>query len=467
MSQQIEVGSVLGGRYKVTGSVLMSHDQDQVLDGVDQVLNRPVSILVASEQNAERLSLSAREVATGERPGAMQILDLGVTEGLTYLITSHSNAPDLLDLLVETNAPYVEPFFTETLGSEIFGEARSSEPETYGGRYEDDGSVIHYDSPEPEDESPEPAEPQQAEPAAPQPAPPARQAVPPAAPATEPVQRTPDVTPSREPSAPVVDPEPAAATAAFAQAPSEDEQRREASHFPAAARGEMLGFDTEPEEETEPIAENRSTRWIVGGVLVVVLIAALIFAVNSLGSIFSSGTPAATSSSSAPPSTAPSPSQQPQTSAPPVLPAPAIDSLTRLGTFDFAAEYDKDLTKAIDGNNATYWSNMEFATENWGGFVKSVPLVVKLKEAAPIKSVTLAQLGGSGGSVTVYTNDKPSLDGAKQVASNSFTGPNLSMTVTGNVTAQYVIVDITALPRLAAPRTQYPYGLRLSEIKIQ
>ena len=47
MSHPIDVGSVLGGRYKVTATVLTSHDQDLVLDGVDQVLNRAVSILVA------------------------------------------------------------------------------------------------------------------------------------------------------------------------------------------------------------------------------------------------------------------------------------------------------------------------------------------------------------------------------------------------------------------------------------
>lgn len=65
MSHPIDVGSVLGGRYKVTATVLTSHDQDLVLDGVDQVLNRPVSILVAGPGNAEQVAQSAREVATG------------------------------------------------------------------------------------------------------------------------------------------------------------------------------------------------------------------------------------------------------------------------------------------------------------------------------------------------------------------------------------------------------------------
>ena len=83
MSHPIDVGSVLGGRYKVTATVLTSHDHDLVLDGVDQVLNRPVSILVAGPENTEQVAQSAREVATGERPGSVQILDLGVSDATT------------------------------------------------------------------------------------------------------------------------------------------------------------------------------------------------------------------------------------------------------------------------------------------------------------------------------------------------------------------------------------------------
>ena len=147
MSHPIDVGSVLGGRYKVTATVLTSHDQDLVLDGVDQVLNRAVSILVAGPDNAGQVAQSAREVATGERPGHVQILDLGVSEDTTYLITNHTSAADLLDLVVSSNPPYVEPFFTDTLGSEIFGQPRSHEPETYDGLYDEeevDAGYINY-----------------------------------------------------------------------------------------------------------------------------------------------------------------------------------------------------------------------------------------------------------------------------------------------------------------------------------
>lgn len=131
MPQPIEEGMVLGGRYLVTGHVLTSADQDMVLDGRDQVLNRDVSILVASSAHASQVAASARELATGERQGTIQVLDLGLSEGRTYLIAGGNPAPeDLLDMTREQQV-YVEPFYTDTLGSEIFGEARTYEPQVY------------------------------------------------------------------------------------------------------------------------------------------------------------------------------------------------------------------------------------------------------------------------------------------------------------------------------------------------
>ena len=110
---------------------------------------------------------------------------------------------------------------------------------------------------------------------------------------------------------------------------------------------------------------------------------------------------------------------------------------------------------------------MEFATDNWGGLATEVPLVVKLKDPSQVSSVTLSQLGASGGNISVLTNDRPSLDGAKQVGSNSFTSPDLTISLQEPVTAEYVIVSIKTLPKLAAPKTRYGFGLRLAEIKVQ
>ncbi|MEV7662690.1 ABC transporter substrate-binding protein [Paenarthrobacter sp. NPDC089316] len=556
MSHPIDVGSVLGGRYKVTANVLTSHDQDQVLDGVDQVLNRPVSILVAGPGNAEQVAQSAREVATGERPGHVQILDLGISDNTTYLITNHSTAPDLLDLVVATNPPYIEPFFTETLGSEIFGQARTYEPETYDGLYEDDeheAEYIQYDengyaiTPE-QDDQPESAAPTRSAPhVPPMPAsnpssaksgiagklaaaaagagaagaaaasalknagsrnhdagagaagagasgagasaaePPTQavssQPVPSRAVPSEavPSQSVPSREQSPEPKVSLWSEEDygfteagaaaggasAAGTAAFNRG-GDSGYDRAASSFPAtSAATEDYADDEEVYEEDAPEKEPRSLRWLVGGLLAAVLIVGLILAVTNLGSLLPSNKPAATQSTAAP-ETSETPSEEPppsETQAPAV--PPAIEEITRLGNFPFAATFDKDLGKAFDGNAASYWSDMEFASANWGGLAEEVPLMIKLKEPADVKSVVLNQLGGSGGSISVFTNDRPAMDGAKLVGTNSFTSPELTIPLATPTKAQYVIVVIKALPKLAAPKTQYGFGLRLAEVDVQ
>lgn len=545
MSHPIDVGSVLGGRYKVTATVLTSHDQDLVLDGVDQVLNRPVSILVAGPGNADQVAQSAREVATGERPGSVQILDLGVSESTTYLITNHTSAADLLDLVVSSNPPYVEPFFTDTLGSEIFGQARSHEPETYDGLYDEEeveAGYIDYGQGQP-------AAAQQ--PGSPAASPMGRPANVPSRPRVSPsagagaaaaaagaaglaaggaasAAKSPETAPqdatqhstapqpvqdaaARKPAEPTAAPPMAAAESPKVSLWSDDDytgsdQRgadqltedkhgagfepgraaasagagaaagglgtadRAPGNFPASARttaGEDEYYD---DEDEEPRREPRSMRWLVGGLLAAVLVVGLIFAVTNLGSLFKSGPqPKAvgTSSSSTPETSSASGAPSASASNAPVAGPPAIEGVTRLGNFDFAATYDGDLVKTFDGNGASFWSDMEFATDNWGGLAPEVPLVVKLKGPSKISSVTLSQLGASGGSISIFTNDSPSLDGAKQVGSNSFTSSDLTMPLPEPVTARYVIVSIKSLPKLAAPKTRYGYGLRLAEIKVQ
>jgi len=539
VSHPIDVGSVLGGRYKVTATVLTSHDQDLVLDGVDQVLNRAVSILVAGPDNAGQVAQSAREVATGERPGHVQILDLGVSEDTTYLITNHTSAADLLDLVVSSNPPYVEPFFTDTLGSEIFGQPRSHEPETYDGLYDEeevDAGYINYGQKQ------QPAAPsQKARPAVP-PVSPAR---PPLRPATSPPAggaaaaagaaglaggaaggaaaaaaaskaTSPDTAP-QEAAAHATAPQPvqggspkpaardstqpapaekpkvslwsdddyeqpapetgrdsvqgqAPASAAAAAAAGAASADRAPGFFPGSARSSDSAADDEYYgKDEEPKREPRSMRWLVGGLLAAVLVVGLVLAVTNLGSLFKS-TPepiagGGNASTSAPAPTSAKPSGT--ASAPPAAGPPVIEDVTRIGNFDFAGTYDGDLVKTFDGNAASYWSDMEFATDNWGGLAAEVPLVVKLENPAEVSSVTLSQLGASGGSISVFTNDSPSLDGAKQVGSNSFTSPDLTMPLKEPTTAQYVIVSIKTLPKLAAPKTRYGFGLRLAEIKVQ
>src|SRR5690625_5931091 len=110
---------------------MASAQQDLVLTGLDQVLNREVLILVASRDNASQAAQSARQLATGERTSSIQILDLGLSDNRTYLVApGNSEVEDFLALLTDQDV-YVEPFFTEALGTELFGESRQHTPQTY------------------------------------------------------------------------------------------------------------------------------------------------------------------------------------------------------------------------------------------------------------------------------------------------------------------------------------------------
>ncbi|MCV7619792.1 hypothetical protein M3A94_005310 [Micrococcus luteus] len=131
MPQPIAVGAVLGGRYRITQHVVTSADQDMVFLGTDQVLNRRVTVLVASRENATQVASSARELATGERNDDVQVLDLGLSEGRTYLIAGGDPDPDVLLGLAYPQELYVEPFQTDSLGSELFGESRTQDPHAY------------------------------------------------------------------------------------------------------------------------------------------------------------------------------------------------------------------------------------------------------------------------------------------------------------------------------------------------
>lgn len=121
MSQQIPVGSVLGGRYEITAHIIITAESDMVLEGIDQILNRKVSIVVASPSRSALLEANSRALATNSR-GNIQILDLGITpEGSRYLVTSHTRPDALLDtLLVENHALSNAE---DALGTEIFGDS--------------------------------------------------------------------------------------------------------------------------------------------------------------------------------------------------------------------------------------------------------------------------------------------------------------------------------------------------------
>lgn len=127
MTAQIPLNTLLGDRYKVTAHVLETAGGDAVLDGLDQVLGRKVSIVVAAPDHNRLLVANARK-STALARSAVQVLDLGNKDDSTYLITSHSRPDTLLDVLLTEG----EGGTAEEFGEEIFGDTGPmTAPNTY------------------------------------------------------------------------------------------------------------------------------------------------------------------------------------------------------------------------------------------------------------------------------------------------------------------------------------------------
>ncbi len=550
MSQPIDVGAVLGGRYKVTELVLTSADGDAVLGGMDQVLNRSVSILVASPENASQVATSAREIATGERYGTMQVLDLGISDGSTYLITNTASPADLLDLVIQRDAPFIEPFYTDTLGSEIFGVTRSAEPEVYddeeeyweelhaneernvGGRVakkltgftsrlgrgkrtsaspEANAEAAEIDAAADEAQTTDTASsPDAAEHEPTESAPPTA-----AAANVPPRPQTPPTTPRNPTESPdTVDDDAtgetekvslwgaadgdgsetdshgedtaegnvATAGAAAAAAETADhgsqpvlEERyeRPAAIFPAGARHFSAPEEGPDEEETEDKAAGGGlSRLLVGALLVLVLVVGVVVAFNTLGK---NDAPKTAAESSQAPSSEEGSSKKDESKAPSPEAGvePEVTGISRVvpGNQALNAETDSTLSNAIDGNQGSLYSSYSFTTPQFGGFASNMVLVVELKDAATISEVELSGLNGTGGAFQISVGDSDDLGSAKEVTSGSFTGPTVSVPVSGDddkpVKGKYVFFNINELPRLASTsNSSRPYGLQVAEIKV-
>ncbi|QXQ10385.1 ABC transporter substrate-binding protein [Paeniglutamicibacter sp. Y32M11] len=522
MSQPIDAGAVLGGRYQVTESVLTSADGDQVLSGIDQVLNRPVSILVGSTANASQLATSAREIATGERYATVQVLDLGISEGHTYLVTNLAEPADLLDLVIQADAPYVEPFYTDTLGTEIFGVSRSTEPATYedDAEYYEDQRAQEQQRPAMLDRFPEislneklnnikgrftrgkaagetPMAPAAAVGSNTEQAPAVAPVPTTTSPTTPPAAASPTVAPAEPVAAPAPKPaapkptpkvsrispddEPAVTSAAALAAaqksrgPNLDESgQRAASSFPVAAQTYSADpvTDYEDEEEAEE-GGKKTTRLLIGALLCAVLVLAVVFAYNALGNKNPEpvANPSATQSA-APSNSAGSSSEASEKPSAEVV-KPVVADISRVvpGNQDLNAPTDNTLSNVSDGNPASLYKSYSYTTPQFGGLASNMVIVAELEEVSDISEIKLEGMNGTGGAFEIRVGESDDLSDAKTVTSGSFTGPSVTIPVNGDdgesLRGQYVFLNVTELPRRASGANESrPYGLQLGEFGV-
>lgn len=591
MSEEIDSGTVLGGRYEVGELIVATEEGDRVFAGTDQVLNRTVSILTAAPANATRLAVAAREIAIETRPSPVQVLDLGISQSTTYLIAADADAADLLDLVIESATPYVEPFMTDTLGSEIFGESRSHEPQIYDDDAEYYEELAHEQARKPlfsgfaerlrnrhhkndeaaGEEHPEITDPDEGRPenlgsptlppvdlssagtSETEPSGPIASVPTSASDASQessrnrdadndvaedvdiadiPTQATPVVSGGHDGSDDDADTadvdtaenQAASGTAANAGAASTGESREEAdaraareayerdgdmrpaARFPRqalgsagaagagatgagaagagaaagtanasaahAGGGSVGGAGNRAFEESEPEDNgNKWTRVIVGGVLGLLMIGGVVFAVGNLTN--GGNTPTPTASSSEPGSEnskEPSESESASPSEDAKDVEPEIASISRLvpGAQDLNADTDGELPKAIDGSLATSYQTYSYSTPQFGNYAKSMALVLELKESAPVKQIKLEGLNGVGGNMQILVGDTENIDDAKEAYSGSFSGPTLEAGLGKGVEGKYVFVNITELPKIASggPAGR-PYGFTVAEINVK
>jgi hypothetical protein len=525
----IDEGTVLGGRYEITGRIMASAQQDQILNGLDQVLNREVLILVAARENASQAAQSARQLATGERSSSIQILDLGLSDDRTYLVApGNSDVEDFLALLTDEDV-YVEPFFTEHLGTELFGESRQRTPQTY----EDDAEYYAElrddlaEEPDPEkrpeflnrisdridnwlqedDETrvmpgqastagatgaaaaaaaagtgstrqrkdPEPVQPQEPvepEPAEPQKAP--RQEEPAE---EQPTQVVEPITEEQE-QAPV----PVHTAAAAPQQQQTQQQRPQPTAKPFIPPPAPNDPDEPSPDEgyaieyTDEKPRSTAGRWIGGILLVGILVFAVVIGFRVLGSPEEEPPPVASEPTEEAPAEdendeAAEEEEEPEEE--PVGPDPTPASVQRVvpDSPDLTNNYDADLPAIIDGNQATAWQTLTFTTPQFGGFASNLALVVELEEQAPIEEINITQNQGSGGAFTVSVSDEPTPGSGTVLTEGSFTGPEYTVDARDSegepVEAQYVIVNFTELPTLSNTTSpDRPYGIRIAEIDV-
>lgn len=491
MTDAITLGTVLGGRYKVTEHVTDTAAQDHVLDGRDQVLGRQVSILVAGPDHADLLISNARDVATGSRPDHLQILDLGQSDELTYLITSHTPAQELLDLLLSTAEQADDP---EALGSDIFGD-EIGPPET-GEDYE---QVTSRENPEQTAEegsdtppavipwTPEDYASYEDQPL------PQRQA-----PRSG---RAGGTLFDRAATDAVGGTVGASADSLRAQGDASYDGDNHYDHSsspqepgrpslddwdpPEDPWDEDEGIWEEVEDQSHETAAGRRSRpstglWITA-LIVVILLALVVFLgfqqLSSMISSFSDPDSGGTVKQVAGSSQTTEDPQDRQQSSPTAQESdqkavdPQLGELIRVvpDNPNFMANGDATLNQAIDDNPQTTWLSYGFSGPQFGNLISGFGLAGHLQEPAKVSSVTINQQGASGGAFTLYVADSPTLDGAIEAGHGSFTGEEVTVELTEQAQQQkasYVIMFITEAPRLAQPIGGYPYGVRIAEISV-
>ncbi|CAL8900438.1 hypothetical protein [Kocuria varians] len=226
--------------------------------------------------------------------------------------------------------------------------------------------------------------------------------------------------------------------------------------------------DVRPTSGATAVTDRRGgpVRWLLLVLLVLALVALIVLGFRSLGVLTSQfsqqGPEQQNAAPAAPGSAAPSSSEGPE---------PEIAAVTRVTSNpSFMSDTDATLNQATDGNPATYWLSYGFSNAQFGNLVQYVGLAAQLEQPARVQELTVQQANGTGGQFTVYVSDSPTVEGAEQVASGSFTGPEIRVPLSDAARTtphRYVLIVWDQLPQLTSPIGGYQYGLRIGELSVR
>lgn len=406
MSQPFALGTVLGERYMVTGKIVETGDGDSIFDGQDQLLDRKVSIIVAGTSRGDKLLKNARAVASSPR-SSVQILDLGQSDSITYLVTSHTRPAILTRSVLGADAAR-KASDTSALGEHIFGDTAAST------------QTNAYVAVNPENMN-----------------------------ETEPIQSSKSLHADPVVAAPM-SPAPAYDPHEFEVEPEQKDEDSGSGMWLIAIAAVIL--------------------LLIGAAVVYSQLGAMIDKSSETATPPSHSSPAHTHSTAAT-STAPSPSAtptpkelpKPELTGKPTRLVPANPA--------FMADQDGLLGQTTDGNPATQWLSYGFGSANFGGLVDSFTLSYELKADTSVSELVMNQVSGSGGSFTVLTNSTNSLDGAVEVGSGTFNAPEIVTKLNKEKQdgkTKYVLIRFNEAPLLAQPITPaYVYGIRLAEVSVR
>jgi cytoskeletal protein RodZ len=209
--------------------------------------------------------------------------------------------------------------------------------------------------------------------------------------------------------------------------------------------------------------ERRRVRWT--GILAVLVLAVLGFAIYKFVAGAGQAQPAAAASShpahAGQPATAPpiTPSVQGSTapasptaavSAPPASPAPQTLSAASVAAFGPAGTADGDdpqnAARATSGNPATPWSSDWYTTSDFGHLQTGTGLLLDMGRTVTVSSVRLSLGASRGASLELRAGTSPALADLHTVATSAGPGGTVELSLASPVQARYLLIWFTKLP---------------------